>query len=232
MKIHSSFKDYYDRAQEQTDNRIRYIRETIEIEEAKAPMPFREVVRYVPRLDGFDRGIIGFCGELFPFYSHVRQEKAGPLGEWIRSDPYIIDYFYAYEAISAADRKYHKKLREKRRLSLWPFDRIYFDSRTWMECLAAAQRKTGPDLFREIKAPVFLVQNPHGVVKLTVNPRLNLLQFQKVINPYQAFQELEMFIGTDLAEQKDPEVHISDELRAESHGFDKYSFRKMGKHGK
>ena len=62
-------------------------------------------------------------------------------------------------------------------------------------------------------------------VRFTLNPRLAELGFECVIPPFDAYQKLEGYLFNELAEQDDPHVDISDDIRRDSHGFDKYSFR-------
>jgi len=62
---------------------------------------------------------------------------------------------------------------------------------------------------------------------ILVNPQLASVNFYKKFDAFQAFQMLERFIANDLApkdERKDKP--IPDKLKAESHGFNKMSFRK------
>jgi hypothetical protein len=43
---------------------------------------------------------------------------------------------------------------------------------------------------------------------------------------FQAFQEIDRFVSNELAPMDNRDTVISDVLKAETHGFDKYSFRK------
>ncbi len=62
--------------------------------------------------------------------------------------------------------------------------------------------------------------------------RLFDIDFQKVVDPYTAYQELDMFIGGVLSAPSNPMIPITDKDRIKQHGFDKWSFRKMGKNSK
>jgi hypothetical protein len=63
--------------------------------------------------------------------------------------------------------------------------------------------------------------------RLMVNPVLSDIGFQKILDPFTAFQELERFLANDLA-PRDVRMDqpVPDKINAESHGFDKMSFRK------
>jgi hypothetical protein len=51
--------------------------------------------------------------------------------------------------------------------------------------------------------------------------------FQRAIDPYTVFQEISMFVGGVLPRNPNPMVEITDQkVKAEKHGFDKWSFRK------
>lgn len=63
------------------------------------------------------------------------------------------------------------------------------------------------------------------------NPILKDFDFQKILDPYIATQEIEMYLGR-LAENNVPKMPVgSDKVIAESKGFDKWSFRKMSEKG-
>lgn len=58
------------------------------------------------------------------------------------------------------------------------------------------------------------------------------LHFFKIVDAYTAFQEIEMWIGGVLPAQGNPMVVITDDkVKAEKHGFDRWSFRKMKEGG-
>jgi hypothetical protein len=58
-----------------------------------------------------------------------------------------------------------------------------------------------------------------------VDPPLKDFQFQKVIDPFTAYQELDMWVGGVLGQNKEP-LEVSDSVKIQQHGFDKWSFRK------
>lgn len=76
----------------------------------------------------------------------------------------------------------------------------------------------------EIKAPVALF-DVFGI--LTINPCLSDIRFQREKDPYTAYQEISQYlsgvIGTGNIKEPWP---ISDDLKAQSKGYDKWSFRK------
>jgi len=61
---------------------------------------------------------------------------------------------------------------------------------------------------------------------ILLNPILKDIQFYKVFDSYRAFQEISMFISGIMGGKSPPTIEISDEIRKEKHGFDKWSFKK------
>ncbi len=208
MRIYSNFKDYYDVVRPFENDGVSYHRKTQELE--KCPEAIDQLFELAPRLHDEANGIIGFCGKLYPFI--LREVN-----------------LYTYDDIAKLDRQLRK---EDRYLHVFWGDRT-FSRKTWTEYLLALARVDGTDIFRELDAPIFsAVKHRYKKSQVTINPRLNLLNFQGVIDPYQAYQEIAMYIGSTLARQVDPIIEIPDELKAQAHGYDKFSFRKMGKYSK
>jgi hypothetical protein len=83
-------------------------------------------------------------------------------------------------------------------------------------------------MFEEKRCPVFVAQASSRYSSGTIewNALLNQHDFMRVFDPYTAFQEIEMFMS-NLAIPQKPMPVIPDELKAESKGFDKWSFRKL-----
>lgn len=90
-------------------------------------------------------------------------------------------------------------------------------------------------LFLEFKVPVFLlspvvpmlIDTKNLTPNLILNPPLSLYEFQRVVDPYTICQELSMFLGNQLVEDKQPKIPVGTDVQlAESKGFDKWSFRK------
>lgn len=54
---------------------------------------------------------------------------------------------------------------------------------------------------------------------------LKAINFQKKIEPWMAYQEIEMYLGTCLVNDQDHMVSVSDRSKLRKHGFDAYSFK-------
>lgn len=86
------------------------------------------------------------------------------------------------------------------------------------------------EIFLEFDAPIFVLEftsKPWNKYRLIKNPVLREYDFQRIYDPYSAYQELSMYFGSVFANDEDHMVKISDSELAESKGFDKWSFRKM-----
>jgi hypothetical protein len=85
-------------------------------------------------------------------------------------------------------------------------------------------------LFLDLECPIFWLDctmHRHKDKLLVRNPILEKVGFQKIIDPYTAYQELSMFFGSVFANDEDNMVNISDNDKARSKGFDKWSFKKL-----
>ena len=48
----------------------------------------------------------------------------------------------------------------------------------------------------------------------------------RVFDMHEAFQKLEIYLTNILVKPDEINIHISDELKAQAHGYNKFSFRK------
>ena len=80
--------------------------------------------------------------------------------------------------------------------------------------------------FVHFKSPILVFTFHEKDNIIFVNSNLIRYEFQKVIDPYTAWQELNMFLGGVIPRQIPETVDIKDKDRIAGHGFDKWSFRK------
>ena len=156
----------------------------------------------LPRIWGVERGVLGFCGRLFPFYI------VGPT--------VCYDHAHLVNALDVARATENDWADVPRRL----VDRELADlERAW----ELVQRRIDDTPFLTFRSPVLWRRED----ELVTNPILKALQFASQVDAYAAWQELSMFLGNNLVSSvgKAPRP-ISDELKAEAKGFDKKtSFR-------
>jgi len=241
MYIISKKKDYYDGVAGTTgiDKTIVYHREVIELEEDKLPKQFRrksnwrkEDINPLRELSTFKLKkefhdvcedysyfIIGFCGKLYIGWKLYREEIF----------PYMVDTEITF------DSEYMKSILEPKS---W-YNNLE-DNINYIQKFDAIQ------IFRDLKTPVFVFDNDYSRTQLDtkhysirnynpkffVNPVLKEYQFYKVFESFQAFQEIQMFLGGVLGSGEKNIVEVADKYKITQHGFDKWSFRKMSENGK
>lgn len=226
MKIKSKFKDYYDHVQAYgQDTDISYIRNTekycnvnnhvhnnkwfkVERDDEGRDILTEEYDMKYP-IDNFGGGFIDiyFCGKV---YHTLKVEQT--------SDRYgkIIPEEYFYDADKFA--KYFETANRSHA------DRYYLKDK--LKNLSE-NGKVRTNINQKLGHPVIMVRYDWYMgLQNIYNPRLNEIQFQKAVDPYTAFMELDMFISGVLGKTGGEMVTISDKDKIYKHGFDyKYGFR-------
>lgn len=251
MKIHSKFKDYYDsvRAVFHGDVEPIYTRVTTEVdlrvrwpssqEEQERAAPFRPLLNLVPPTapDG-QVGVIGFCGKAYPFwfmrswerttlrcaygYRGVLQLMLDSGNEYTRDNAKKLLRANEILKQDMDEIERHKALRRLR--ANWSFN-----EKTIEDWFKANRHRfaLGDAMFRYFRAPVVaVVQDGNHDMKGIVNPRLSDYDFASQVSPFDAFQELSMFVSNNLAFQDDPSSRMTDIDKRDAHGFDNKSFKK------
>ena len=167
--------------------------------------------------DLYRRSLLLFCGEFHPF---------------VRLSNRVCWNFDSFaEAVDLESRPYSKKGWNNTKKDVFALSKAMFTQETILP-----RFKT---LNLRLKCPIVMLdiqEQPLGPlreheperyrVRFTLNPCLAELDFARVIPPCDAFQRLELFLFNELAQQNDPPIDISDDIRRDNHGFDKFSFRK------
>lgn len=88
------------------------------------------------------------------------------------------------------------------------------------------------EFFHQFQTPLFLLNNEHHYRKpdttvITLGPSLKDIGFQKIKDPYTAYQDIFQYVAGTLNRPEASMVKISDKDKIHKHGFDKWSFRKM-----
>ena len=79
----------------------------------------------------------------------------------------------------------------------------------------------------EGKPTTYLDKDCYSVDGILVNPELSKYEFAKIVDPYTACQEIDMYLGNVLVQDQSGDMSkISDEDLRDSKGFDKMSFKK------
>ena len=235
MRIISKFHDYYDSAMGfGQDPGLVYRRDMkVQVIESRLwPGPETVLSALVGKPWPYDwsralrSSLIGFCGRFYWMcYKHplvVGLDVTTNKEVWL-TDGQILEI----ETV----------LEDYRRESAWMTrrfgtreERVARTLSTVREAIASLPREES--IFRALNAPVFLAtcSDPswdHGFeVEITTNPRLATLGFQHVLDPFSAFQEIAMFLGSALAtEDQAPRTVGDDRTIASAKGFDDQSFR-------
>lgn len=199
MRIQSKFKDFYDYCLKD------FQEDSFPVYHRKSetvscnPLLTVDKVRY--EIDNFQYlSVIGFAGRLYPLYGKNR---------YVREFEYDSDEF-KYRNIFDGMHSTHKL----------PVSDGFAQ---------LVQSPVLKSIFIQHKVPAFIYHiTSDNKDRLILNPRLSDFNFVTVLDPYSAIQELNMFLGNDLAQDVQPKMPVgSDKVIAESKGFDKWSFRKQ-----
>jgi hypothetical protein len=249
MIISSKHNDYYDKAIAYgIDSHLRYVRENkefdIDREDKLARTPLFAAAQLIGYRGGQNHcGAIGFCGKVYPFFriyfgnrSKVYYSYASILKD-VESQTFRDSLFEDFQPIYKASTRHKVDEAIDNLRSCGGARRVdKYDARIIDQYYGV---EVEDEVFRYFDSPVILVwgskfKSSKDYMKIygEVNPILRQFEFIKVFDPYSAFQEISMYLGTNLVKQIDPAVNHSDELKAEIHGFDEWSFRKQGKKSK
>ncbi|HPM74188.1 MAG TPA: hypothetical protein PLA71_00535 [Saccharofermentans sp.] len=245
MKIISDFKDYYDGTVDFTDNRLTYLRKSEEtdliLDQKKRynGIDLELIHQFLGRTsnsNGHDKHYVakdgsihdvdkdeegfflGFCGKLYPVIKvHAKNYILRNVFEETR-------HIYDHEEILDEIKDGFFYSGYKTRI---------------MEMFSKLSEVPATKLFQEFDTPVFLLARKNiriskannrysnSCVRFITNPCLKDFEFYRMVNPYQASQEIDMYLGNNLAKEKEVAVPVGgDKVLAASKGYDKYSFRK------
>jgi len=241
MKIVSKFKDYYDNAFGWYNDEPMYIREKkiIEFEDTKYLLKtkeykqFREAIEIIENMPDYgdtdtfeygDKKLIAFCGKAYPFYLIHNSV----LGKYFKEICYSCKNI---EKFLKQNEKENKKLIERlniNKIKFHYYSKGYgqINHKTWEDFTSKFNFNLSSNIFRELNSPIYLLEKFRFKFILTVNPLLKDYNFQSQVDPYTAYQELEIYLGNDLVNQVDPNINMTDELKRDAKGFDNWSFKR------
>lgn len=237
MRIISPFHDYYDSVQGQGfDDKVVYNRETrsysnvwfeasrrfrshtgaeveAAIEEIKLLPAFHEVRpylydkdRHVCSPEGADAGLLCLAGRAYPFWV---------LPVW-EDQPAVTSFEAGFDDLV----EQAEKPRRRRRYESQTID--YTPWRDWQADHWG--REIDPAIHFRHGSPIVLYIGPHRII----DPCLRDYGFQRKLDPFTVFQEIDMFLGGVMADIAEPPSPQTDKEKVLSHGMDvKRSFRNM-----
>lgn len=175
-------------------------------------------------------GAVIFCGRPYPFYK---------INETIcYTYDQVVDVFkrmfekgdYTH---GVKPKRILEKLAENKRV--WGGrSRPTLNRYSWNHYLESLKEKpekhrVSPDAHRFFGAPI-MVSLENAVI---TNPALKDYNFAGQIDPYTAYQEIDMFISNTFIEREKSDLKMSEKLKVHSKGMDEWSFRtKSGDSGK
>ena len=241
MKIQSRFKDYYDIGMGQgTQDDIVFERKTVssivKYEEFKKFTSLELLaIKMYKHLHAISRNfhvdnrfnvspfMVAFCGKVYP---GIRVERKNT-HTFIEPEENIDSYFYDLESVEACLQKQKVSLKDAK-TSRW--DELF--GKSDIKDLNELFKMTGSTQFENdllnnkiVTAVVSSFLNNEGY-HFTSNLPLKEVEFFKKFDPWQAYQELSMYIGGVIAPESKPMIKIEDKYKIMEHGFDKMSFRK------
>lgn len=251
MRIISNFKDYYDGvARMGFDKAIVYKRMT---EKVKAIPSIEYMIDQKNNEDGqkYSRmfvgsisqhtdltvNFLGFCGRYYPVYTVNKSAPEDAEAKYkyahtcdIEKVPEIVAKvcIEEYKPIPGASKTTTAAEIVRNFMKHWIGEKPeYWERSSKSQALKVAEKiKKFPDTdpFFQLETPVFLVCG-REIIK---NPCLKDLGFMGILDPYQTFQEISMFVGGVMAQKHQmPCLVTDDDMIRDTHGFDENSFRNM-----
>jgi hypothetical protein len=234
MRLYGKIHDYYDTALSYGhDETLHFTRETVTFADTWNDRSFKtnaHLAKFAELIDPYARDpyryqrfyaypynisqypvcvfVVGFCGKLYPGLTFGGKFYYPPNYSGLKES--IIDNHY------------------------YTNDRNFFDSQPKGRAEFDKLKKTidflsGLDIlqyFIDNKVPYFVYTvNSRNHRTLHHIPVLKDYDFQKVIDPYTAMQELSMFLGGVIPRQVPELIQVADKDRIAQHGFNKQSFR-------
>ena len=175
---------------------------------------------YTNRVDAYFKVVtVLFCGKLYGGVKVHLIASMATLDETVTFfDPQsMIDYLAKYKiGISFDD--------EKRNFA-WYSSR---GNRTWSEHFGLKGNSQHLDLAIKLKTPILVVEESDRRTEIIVtkDALLKEVDFFRIVDPFTAFQEIDMFLSGVLAPENRPMIEVDDKYKIMGHGFDKWSFRK------
>jgi hypothetical protein len=248
MKIYSKFRDFYDGVgSHDREATPLYVRKTEEIPLDRHDYPSFGVqtemrsTEYSPNKSikyAISSTIVGFCGKIYPIW-HIKEMYKNPHGQYEESgtsshygkyDPkeyFIADPNELLKFDFLPTKTYNQKWWWNRNGNKSDID-ILAKPHDYIASLNKANKLL--KLFQTFNTPIFRLSRPvNNDYVITLNPNLKELGFNKAMDAYTAYQEIDMFIGNNLAQEQMNKVNIptgDDKVIAECKGFNKASFRK------
>lgn len=224
MKLHSKFRDFYDSSLRFGSSDRHFVRDTVEFEIENSQVFHRAV--YVGT-QSLEFRLLVFCGKVIPFVSFYKGFGRADGGFW------------SFDALAASLPEVTQKGWESKYFEIGPESIKAWFERPSYKSVFNYNPKFFTDILLKRRIAYYVAGEvvprklPNGEFsrvafyrKGVQYPLLKGLEFQKNMNPFLCFQDIEMFLNNDIALPDSPRIlPVPDNIKAESHGFDKFSFR-------
>lgn len=236
MRLLSKQHDYYDSIfrNYSKDSNV-FVRNSSDITVIVKGMPSISLpdVNYKSFQYSFGFGVVGFCGNLYPYIRVIEIDKANILySTSIKNYAYsLADFGKAVKGYSDHELKYFNLMK-----TLYTdFYKIVEDwlenskIDRWRESFELDNCKDLTDIFTEHKVAYFNIrcEDIRYENNVQLYPVLADYQFFRVMDIFATYQTLEYYLCNILVSPDNPYTEpVSDKIKAESKGFDKFSFRK------
>jgi len=239
MRLISKIHDFYDGVARTTvnDKTHTFVRESRDITGVKVQT--LRIQDLGTRLFEFtiDCEIVGFCGEIYPCLKVTKRPV-----DFLYDTP--AETFYAYtwkdfievvpiveiQKMKSSYRRWYWSDTEIDRIKMWlerGRDRGSWYTKVVYEAVVDPILK---NMFRKEMIAYYYVPHKKRATcsdTAVAYPILKDLNFYKVYDAYTCFQKIEHFLTNELIKPDEINIVIPDDMKAQAHGFDKWSFRKM-----
>lgn len=223
MKIVDKRWDYYDGAVEYNEAPI-WIRkeESFDLDKSPLDMSTRkyltELYKKIPDpVVRFSRSIgnvvttpvvVGFCGRFYILYTSESIIDTTPskfTKKYNESSEFKIDDNYRWFGVPFTDKSHDDLITNE-----------FNNSIANAICLT-------------LGTPVFSIEyRKRDSPRVTKNPILRSIGFHLIMDPWSTYQEIDRYLGNDMVDVKNVPFDMSDELKRDSKGMDKWSFKQVG----
>jgi hypothetical protein len=242
LQIKSDFHDFYDCGQSFAhDDDVLYIRKTKVLKKNELKyepiFPTFGANSYAWRPEGphliVNNYAVGFCGKIYPIFEIYNAETPNATKFCTK-----IEDFDAYIEANFKEKiveQYRAKPDNWRhsnrawRNGEFPNEQRRHKLEEYFEKTEAFRKSPSDEkAFDFYNVPIFIIQHKRYFPdeRLILNPRLKDYEFFRIMDPYMAFQELQMY-WSGKAHPAKPIPEMDDATKIEQHGLDpKWSFRK------
>jgi len=239
VRIIGEYKDYYDGLQRHgQDQEMIYLRRKEQVE-TPFNLPYLSL-QWESKPIYARQAVIGFCGKLYPLVQlmdnkdglkYTKESNVTDQLTYCFSLEEVDDFFK--KTISEDNYNYFKAKKWNWSWSTEWWHRLrYVEFREWFEKIDKIKDKYS-SLFEDKYSPTFVASAECHDLRYDEKNRWTFIWnecladygFYRKFDSYSAYQEITMFLGSVASPEKEiPEM--TDKIKAEHKGFDKWSFRK------